>query len=69
MGCSRCFPHGIEVVNSTSKNRQRSWKRHRNTQWKTREIDGMHGILDNSDTHLEDPVVTDLILKATEVKI
>lgn len=32
--CSFCFPHGFEVSNSTSNNRQRSWKRFRRTQWK-----------------------------------
>lgn len=33
-GCSRCFPHGYEVVNSTLNNRQRNWKRYRKTRWK-----------------------------------
>jgi hypothetical protein len=33
-GCSYCFPHGIETVNSHFDNRQRSWKKHRKTQWK-----------------------------------
>lgn len=34
MGCSFCFPHGYETVNSTIDNRQRSWKRFRKRQWK-----------------------------------
>jgi hypothetical protein len=34
MGCSRCFPHGYETINSTIVNRQRSWKKFRKTQWK-----------------------------------
>lgn len=33
-GCSRCFPHGYEVVNSHIRNQQRSWKKHRRYQWK-----------------------------------
>ncbi len=33
-GCSRCFPHGYETVNSHIVNRQRNWKRHRKTRWK-----------------------------------
>ncbi|NHZ91750.1 phosphate ABC transporter substrate-binding protein [Massilia sp. CCM 8733] len=33
-GCSRCFPHGYETVNSHIVNRQRCWKRQRKTQWK-----------------------------------
>ncbi len=34
MGCSYCFPHGIETKNSHWKNRQRSWKKHRKTKRK-----------------------------------
>jgi hypothetical protein len=34
MGCSYCFPHGIETSNSTYSNKQRSWKKHRKTKWK-----------------------------------
>lgn len=34
LGCSWCFPHGWEVVNSTLDNNQRNWKRFRKTQWK-----------------------------------
>lgn len=33
-GCSYCFPHGYETVNSTVANRQRNWKRFRKTKWK-----------------------------------
>jgi hypothetical protein len=33
-GCSWCFPHGYETVNSHIFNRQRCWKRQRQTQWK-----------------------------------
>ena len=33
-GCSRCFPHGYECINSTIGNAQRCWKRHRRHQWK-----------------------------------
>lgn len=34
VGCTLCFPHGIETSNSHWKNRQRSWKTHRKTQYK-----------------------------------
>ncbi len=34
MGCSRCFPHGIETVNAKQYKFQRSWKKYRNTRWK-----------------------------------
>jgi len=34
-GCSICFPHGFETDNSTAhRNRQRSWKKFRKTQYK-----------------------------------
>lgn len=33
-GCSRCFPHGFEVSNSTISNNQRNWKRYRMTRWR-----------------------------------
>jgi hypothetical protein len=33
-GCSYCFPHGYETVNSTVANRQRNWKRFRKIKWK-----------------------------------
>jgi hypothetical protein len=32
--CPYCFPHGIECENSHYNNRQRTWKKHRKTQWK-----------------------------------
>lgn len=34
MGCSWCFPHGWDLINSKESKRQRSWKRFRKTQWK-----------------------------------
>jgi len=34
IGCSYCFPHGIETRNSHYFNRQRCWKKYRRTQWK-----------------------------------
>ena len=34
-GCSYCFPHGYETVNSTVANRQRNWKKFRKTKWKS----------------------------------
>lgn len=34
MGCSWCFPHGFETINSKYNKVQRSWKKHRKTQWK-----------------------------------
>ena len=34
-GCTFCFPHGYEVSNNRFRNLQRSWKKHRNSQWKT----------------------------------
>lgn len=34
MGCSRCFPHGCEVVNAKRHKLQRCWKSQRKTQWK-----------------------------------
>jgi hypothetical protein len=33
-GCSYCFPHGVETVNSKFGKIQRSWKEHRKKQWK-----------------------------------
>jgi len=35
MGCSRCFPHGMETINSKEVKFQRNWKKYRKTQWKT----------------------------------
>ncbi|PJJ62619.1 phosphate ABC transporter substrate-binding protein [Chryseobacterium geocarposphaerae] len=34
MGCSWCFPHGIETINSKEIKFQRNWKKYRKTQWK-----------------------------------
>jgi hypothetical protein len=34
MGCSYCFPHGPETINSKFDKLQRNWKKYRNNQWK-----------------------------------
>jgi hypothetical protein len=34
LGCSFCFPHGIEVVNATYYKFQRCWKKYRKIRWK-----------------------------------
>ena len=34
MGCSWCFPHGYEVINSKWDKVQRNWKKYRKSQWK-----------------------------------
>jgi hypothetical protein len=36
LGCTRCFPHGNELSNSHLANRQRSWKKHREKQYKVK---------------------------------
>ncbi|MDQ1094993.1 MULTISPECIES: phosphate ABC transporter substrate-binding protein [Chryseobacterium] len=36
MGCLRCFPHGIETVNSRQNKIQKNWKKYRNVQWKAK---------------------------------
>jgi hypothetical protein len=36
LGCSWCFPHGIEAINSKEIKFQRNWKKYRKTQWKTK---------------------------------
>lgn len=36
MGCSYCFPHGIETKNSHWSNRQRNWKNYRKTKRKNK---------------------------------
>ncbi|MFY7846757.1 phosphate ABC transporter substrate-binding protein [Chryseobacterium gambrini] len=36
MGCSYCFPHGFETINSKEIKIQRNWKKYRKTQWKTK---------------------------------
>lgn len=33
-GCSYCFPHGYETINSTLSKNTRSWKKNRKNQWK-----------------------------------
>lgn len=33
-GCARCYPHGFETTNATSKKNRRSWKKHRRRQYK-----------------------------------
>lgn len=35
MGCSYCFPHRHETINSHYANQQRNWKKYRKTQWRT----------------------------------
>lgn len=34
LGCSYCFPHGLEVVNAKHTKLQRNWKKYRKYQWK-----------------------------------
>lgn len=34
MGCSRCFPHGMETRNASRRKNRRSWKYHRSTQYR-----------------------------------
>jgi hypothetical protein len=34
MGCSWCFPHGWETINSTIGKQQRNWKKYRKKRWK-----------------------------------
>lgn len=34
LGCSYCFPHGLEVVNAKSTKFQRNWKKYSKYQWK-----------------------------------
>jgi len=36
MGCSYCFPHGYETINSKEIKFQRNWKKYRKTQWKNK---------------------------------
>ena len=36
MGCSWCFPHGFETINSKQDKFQRTWKKYRKTQWKNK---------------------------------
>lgn len=33
-GCSWCFPHGYETINSRDTKYQRCWKKQRKNQWK-----------------------------------
>ncbi|PIF44384.1 hypothetical protein CLU96_1350 [Chryseobacterium sp. 52] len=35
-GCSWCFPHGFETVNSKQDKCQRNWKKYRKTRWKNK---------------------------------
>jgi hypothetical protein len=35
MGCSYCFPHGHETVNSKYHKNRNNWKYHRKTQWRS----------------------------------
>ena len=34
MGCSYCFPHGIETMNTHWRKDLRCWKRYRQQQWR-----------------------------------
>lgn len=34
MGCSWCFPHGYETINSKDMKFQRNWKKYRKTKWR-----------------------------------
>ncbi|SHK93824.1 phosphate ABC transporter substrate-binding protein [Chryseobacterium polytrichastri] len=36
MGCSWCFPHGYDTINSKEVKFQRNWKKYRKTQWKNK---------------------------------
>ena len=38
-GCTYCFPHGPETTNSTRKKNRRSWKHHRESQYRVREAE------------------------------
>ncbi|WP_196885856.1 phosphate ABC transporter substrate-binding protein [Aureivirga sp. CE67] len=33
-GCSFCFPHGFETINSKESKFQKNWKKYRKNQWK-----------------------------------
>ncbi|MGD1320444.1 phosphate ABC transporter substrate-binding protein [Chryseobacterium sp. 2R14A] len=36
MGCSWCFPHGYETINSKEIKFQRNWEKYRKIQWKNK---------------------------------
>ncbi|KIC62016.1 hypothetical protein [Chryseobacterium taiwanense] len=36
IGCSYCFPHGIETINSKEIKFQKNWKKYRKTPWKNK---------------------------------
>ena len=38
-GCTYCFPHGIELTNSTYENLQKNWKRFRHKQFGINKVD------------------------------
>jgi hypothetical protein len=38
-GCTYCFPHGPETTNSTRNKNRRSWKHHRESQYRVREAE------------------------------
>jgi len=38
MGCSYCFPHGFETINSRYSKNQRNWKVQRKTQYCTLKV-------------------------------
>ncbi|MBO1271959.1 hypothetical protein J3L11_09935 [Shewanella sp. 4t3-1-2LB] len=35
MGCTHCFPHGIDTSNSHDMKLQRCWKKYRKHQWRS----------------------------------
>jgi hypothetical protein len=35
MGCSWCFPHGYETINSTISKNRKNWKFHRKKQYRS----------------------------------
>ena len=39
MGCSYCFPHGMDTINNRYLNYQRCWKKFRKTQYRTKKLD------------------------------
>ncbi|MGS0692314.1 hypothetical protein [Shewanella sp. 30m-9] len=34
VGCSHCFPHGIDTINGYHTKEQRNWKKYRRTQYR-----------------------------------
>ena len=42
VGCSDCFPHGIETTNAQWVKDLRCWKRYRKQQWRERDCGASH---------------------------